>query len=95
MSKISYEDLEKSVQILGLIGLENRDKIKKKYLKLSKQYHPDMPNGDSEKFQEINKAYKILNKYIENFKFRFSKEEFTDQHPLWVDINSKSVYKTI
>jgi len=35
-----------------------------------------MPNGDTEKFQDINKSYKILISYIDNFKFKFSKEEF-------------------
>ena len=40
-----------------------------------------MPDGSTEKFQEINKAYKIISKYVDNFKYRFSKEEFSNQHP--------------
>lgn len=34
--------------------------IKSQYNKLAKQYHPDAPNGDSEMFQFISDAYKIL-----------------------------------
>jgi len=79
--KIKYNEFEKAVKIFGLIGLENRDDIKKKYLKLSKKFHPDMPDGGTERFQEINKAYKILTIYVDNFKFRFTKEEFQDQYP--------------
>ena len=76
-----YNEFEKAVKTFELIGLENKDDIKKRYLKLSKKFHPDMPNGDIERFQEINKAYKILIIYIDNFKFRFTKEEFLDQYP--------------
>ncbi len=79
--KITFEDIEKAAKTLGLIGLENKTAVKKKYLKLSKQYHPDMNNGDTEKFQQINDAYKIIEHYIEQFHFHFTKEEFYTQYP--------------
>lgn len=78
---MKYEEIEKAVKTFGLIGLENKEAIKQMYLKLSKKFHLDMPDGDTEKFQEINKAYKILIAYVDSFKFRFTKEEFQDQHP--------------
>lgn len=81
MQKVTYKEFEEAVDILGLIGLETKEKVKKRYLKVSKKYHPDMPNGDTEKFQEINKAYKIVNYYMDNFRFRFTKEEFQNQYP--------------
>ncbi|MFT7004498.1 MAG: DnaJ-class molecular chaperone [Sulfurimonas sp.] len=81
MLSITYAEFDQAVETLGLIGVERKGDIKKTYLKLSRKYHPDMPNGSVEKFQEINKAYKILNKYVENFKYRFTKEEFGNQHP--------------
>ena len=82
MKTITYKDFYEAVQFFGLIGLENKAKIKEKYIKLSKQYHPDMQNGDNEKFQELNKHYKTLLFYIDNFKFTFSKEEFQTQYPI-------------
>jgi preprotein translocase subunit Sec63 len=84
MKHIGYEDFLNATQTLGLIGLETKEAVKKRYLKLSKKYHPDMPNGDTQKFQEINKAYKILESYMENFSFKFTKEEFCDQHPFGI-----------
>ena len=36
----------------------------KNYKDLSKEHHPDMPNGDTELFQKINKAHKILKKEL-------------------------------
>lgn len=34
--------------------------IKKRYKTLAKQYHPDMPTGDTEKFKKINNANEVL-----------------------------------
>ena len=87
---ITYKEFEKAVETLGLIGVETKDGIKKRYQKLSREFHPDMPNGSNEKFQEINKAYKILIKYVDNFRFRFTKEEFGNQHPFMVDDDSNN-----
>lgn len=38
------------------------DEINKQYRKLSRKHHPDMPDGNAEEFQKINKAHKILKK---------------------------------
>ena len=81
MSKLKYDEFEQAVKIFKLIGLESQNDIKKRYLKLSKKFHPDMPDGTTEKFQEINKAYKTLITYIDNYKFKFTQEEFKDQYP--------------
>ncbi|QOY53736.1 J domain-containing protein [Candidatus Sulfurimonas marisnigri] len=81
---VTFSEFNQAVEILGLIGVETKDDIKKRYLKLSREYHPDMNNGSTEKFQEINEAYKILSKYVDSFKFRFTKEEFGNQHPFSV-----------
>ena len=36
------------------------DDIKKSFRKLSMKYHPDRPDGDAQKYKEINNAYNIL-----------------------------------
>ena len=93
MEEIDYNSFSKAVDTFGLIGLESKDNIRKKYLKLSKEFHPDMPNGNSEKFKEINKAYKILISYIDNFKFNFTKDEFKNQYPFSkIDIEKWSLW---
>jgi DnaJ-class molecular chaperone len=77
----SYYEIKEATEILGLIGIETQDEIKKKYLALSKKYHPDKENGSSEKFQQINSAYKLLEEYMKTYKFSFSQKEFYEQHP--------------
>jgi len=39
--------------------------INKKYKYLAKDLHPDMPNGDTEKFKILNRAHKILKRELE------------------------------
>ncbi len=52
-----------------LIGVDsdslNLDDINKKYKLLAKDLHPDMPNGDTEKFKALNRAHKILKRELE------------------------------
>jgi len=79
--EVSYDEFEEAVELLGLIGLENKEMVRERYLKLSKEFHPDMPNGDTKKFQKLNKSYKLVSKYMDQFRFKFSREEFRDQYP--------------
>tara|TARA_B110000003_G_scaffold273_1_gene310 strand:- start:5894 stop:6781 length:888 start_codon:yes stop_codon:yes gene_type:complete len=47
-------------KILGVNDKSTKDEIKKAYRKLSLQYHPDRPNGNSDKFKQVNEAYETL-----------------------------------
>lgn len=50
-------------KVLGVSPSATKDEIKKRYRDLSKKYHPDSLTGDSQKFQEITKAWEQINKY--------------------------------
>lgn len=82
MKHIKYTDFQKAVDVLGLISKTSKSKIRESYLMLSKMYHPDMKNGDQEKFQKINDAYHLLMDYINNYRFELTQEEFKNQYPL-------------
>jgi DnaJ-class molecular chaperone len=79
--EVSYDEFKEAVELLGLIGLESKEMVRQRYLKLSKELHPDMPNGDTQKFQQLTKSYKLITQYMDQFRFKFSREEFRDQYP--------------
>ncbi|MDD5401043.1 MAG: DnaJ domain-containing protein [Sulfurimonas sp.] len=78
---MNYEKFEKALEILNIASRLTQAGLKEKYLKLSKIYHPDMPNGDAQKFKEINEAYKLVSEYMQNFRFKLDKDEFYEQRP--------------
>jgi DnaJ-class molecular chaperone len=93
MHQVSLYEFQDAIESLDLLSLTSRESVRKKYLKLSKLYHPDMPTGDTKKFQEIQKAYEIVTEYMNNFRFVFDEDEFKRQNPilvsafnnLWID----------
>ncbi len=93
MFKYSYEEVQEAVELFGLIGLETKNDIKKKYLLLSKEFHPDKDGGSTQKFQEITNANNILMEYADSYKFRFTKEEFKNQHPFSKIGNNDAIYR--
>ncbi len=78
--KNKVKEIKDALNILGLPSFISFKEIKKRYLSLSKKYHPDVC-GDNSKIVEINNSYEILKKYIENFRFTFSDEEIHKQFP--------------
>jgi len=86
MHQISLSEFQNAVESLELLSLTTKEHVRKKYLKLSRQYHPDMEGGSIEKFQEIRQAYEILVEYMDNFRFVFDENEFKQQNPILVNI---------
>ncbi len=82
---MTYEEIKKSLDILGLKGAISFKYIKKRFRELSRKYHPDLCEEPSEicaeKMRQIKEAYSILEEYCTNFKFQFTKEEFYNQYP--------------
>lgn len=48
--------------ILGVSSSASMTDIKKRFIELTKQYHPDINPANTEKFKAINEAYSILSK---------------------------------
>jgi len=48
--------------VLGLPRNATPEQIKKQFRKLSLETHPDRPNGNEDRFKEINEAYEALTK---------------------------------
>jgi len=86
MHQVSLSEFEGAVESLELLSLTTKEHVRKKYLKLSRRYHPDMQGGSTEKFQEVREAYEILVEYMDNFRFVFDEKEFKQQNPILVNV---------
>ena len=74
------EEIEKALDTLSLPKLITQADIKKQYRFLARKHHPDK-GGDARKMEEINHAYRLLMKYIEEFRYTFDEEEISRQFP--------------
>jgi len=74
------EQINHALDILELPKLITKADVKKQYRFLSKKNHPDQ-GGDAVKQEQINTAYKLLMKYIEEFRYTFDDKEISNQFP--------------
>jgi len=82
---MDYVEFEKALDFLGILTRTSKKDLKKKYLKLSKKYHPDSQSGSIEKFQELKEAYDLVYAYMDGFEFLCTKEEFMEQNPFFTN----------
>jgi len=95
MTDDKFEVINDARKLLGLAEITTIDNIKKAYKDKIKKYHPDRNSENTEahwRTIEIMKAYEILIKYCQNYKFSFKKEDYLDQNPLTFDNHSDSDY---
>jgi curved DNA-binding protein CbpA len=74
------DEIEVALEILELPTLIQKEDIKKQYHFLAKKNHPDL-GGDVVYMEKLNNAYRLLMKYIEDFRYSFDKEEIMKQFP--------------
>jgi len=74
------EEIEKALEVLVLPKLISKSEIKRQYHFLAKKNHPDM-GGSTDKMEALNYAYRLLMKYIEEFRYTFDEEEISKQFP--------------
>ena len=74
------DEIEKALNILSLPKLISREDVKTQYRFLAKKNHPDK-GGNAEKMEQLNAAYALLMKYIEEFRYTFDEEEIFKQFP--------------
>ena len=79
---MTFDELQKSLKILGLYDRVTMKQVKNRHRELVKRYHPDSgENEDGEQIQLVNAAYHVLSEYLESYRFSFSEDEFYSQNP--------------
>ena len=82
----SFEEIDWARKILDLGDMASLKEIKVAYRLQSKKWHPDKCKKKDkelchEKMKEINKAYKVILKYIEDYRYSFAKEKVIEENP--------------
>jgi len=72
--------IKEALEVLELPPFITKEDVKNRYKELAKKYHPDVYK-DTDKMAKINKAYKIIIDYIDNFKYSFDDDEINKQLP--------------
>jgi len=80
MMQSPQEAIDEALEILELPKLITKADLKKQYRFLSKKNHPDI-GGDEERQEQLNFAYALLMKYIEEFRYTFDEKEVSNQFP--------------
>jgi curved DNA-binding protein CbpA len=79
---ISYAELLAALEEFNLPQRASLRAIRERYRQLVRRYHPDCAQGDDpERIMRINSAYAILNDYIGQYQFDFSRQAFYDRYP--------------
>lgn len=60
-------DYSEALKLFGFTSNFTKEELKKRFLKLSKKYHPDL-NGDEEMMKKVNSAYEVLKSSISQYK---------------------------
>jgi len=94
---MTYIDLQKALQVLGLSKRATLKEIKVRHRALVKRYHPDTGNAsDPEMIQKVNAAYRILLDYVTEYRFSFEEDEFYEQNPearIWMQFADDPLWR--
>lgn len=79
---MTYEELQSALKEFGLPEKVTLKRIRERHRQLVMQYHPDKgASPDNDKIRRINAAYRILNEYVSQYSFDFSREVFMNHYP--------------
>jgi DnaJ-class molecular chaperone len=81
----NFNKIEEARTLLGLGKEATQKEIKKAYRKLAHRHHPDKHGGDdsaeSEAMKQLNRAYKLLMDYCNDYKYSFREEDVARTYP--------------
>lgn len=84
---MTYDELQAALEVFGLDDGATMAEIKQRHRELVKRHHPDGDEGghataqDQQLIRRINAAHRIINDYVNNYRFSFNREEFYRQNP--------------
>lgn len=80
----TFAEIDRARRVLGLEQRASIEDIRAAYRRLSKRYHPDAGESDSDDsraFREVHDAYRLLLSYCQQYQFSFIPEEVKSFDP--------------
>ena len=81
----NFEDIDEARRLLGLGDAATLKEIKSAYRRLARHYHPDKHGstleGNEEMMKSLNRAYKVLVDYCNDYKYSFKEEDIARTYP--------------
>ena len=87
-------DYSEALKLFGFTSNFTKEELKKRFLKLSKKYHPDL-NGDEEMMKKVNSAYEVLKSHSVSSKSTVNDElmkKYNDLKEKLKFYTSKTIY---
>lgn len=82
----NFNEIEEARKLLGLGNAATMREIKKAYRTLAHRHHPDkhgsaVGEDTDELMKKLNRAYKIIMDYCNDYKFSFEEEDIERTYP--------------
>jgi DnaJ-class molecular chaperone len=80
-----FNEIEEARKLLGLGEAATLREIKRAYRTLAHRHHPDKHGGndsaESETMKQLNRAYKLIMDYCNEYKYSFREEDIARTYP--------------
>jgi len=81
----NFKEIEEARKLLGLGEAATLKEIKRAYRALAHRHHPDKHGGDDtaegDTMKQLNRAYKLLMDYCNEYQYSFTKEDVARTYP--------------
>ena len=82
---MNFDEIDEARKLFGLGEMAPLKEIKSAYRRLSHHLHPDKHGGaieeNNEMMKKLNRAYKLLLDYCNDYKYSFRKEDVSKTYP--------------
>jgi len=81
---VNFNEIDEARRVLGLGEAATLKEIKSAYRRLAHRHHPDKHGSATEEIdtmKKLNRAYKILMDYCNDYKYSFKEKDVTRTYP--------------
>jgi len=86
----NFDEIEEARKLLGLSEEATLKELKSTYRRLAHHHHPDTHSSTTDEneamMKKLNRAYKLLLEYCNNYKCSFREEDVARTHPYEEDM---------